>query len=458
MTRITSNFRMLGFLNDRLREGARRFELYNDGDVVYLYDFGSADQLRQSQAVKVILGDIEAREKRLKEIEKQSLIVVYELMQDDSRDIELAIGPPLNSKEKKVGKWHRAQRTLLNIPSGKLRIESPNSLTIGEDDPTDEGVTLDVPPGDYVLTLERVNWEEMEVDEETILPTEFLSLCPISEAKPQKPKAFLSWAGVVGDRAKWESDWKVSDDEFRGRMKATWDGNLAMNFTPAAAAKLGARVGEILHAEGDGVSADFLYLGVRTPYGMERALGREVVGELVRRETLVSIPQYAETPRATLICFEGPASKSLPKHQNPMPVTVTKTGTHALEPTDNSFAKVIVVTKEAVMGHVLACSKKYLNINVLPVHLLKLGYKWGQPIRLTIGKETRNVFIDNQMSKDAIAKAKFEAATQPLVVGLNARVMTHWEVRGLEIWDLEPLVGEEHFLEAKAGDRVEIRV
>lgn len=451
---------MQDFVNSRMRENAVRIELYNDGDVIFLYDSSFQGSLRETEAVKVLLEDVEDRAKRLKALEASGQIAAYELLQDDSRRIELAVGAPLTTKEKKHASWFKAQKTVLRVPSGKLRIESTNSLTIGEGEPTEEGATVDIPSGDYLLTLERVNWEAMNEDhtDRPDLPTEFISLLPLDQAKPQKAKPFLSWGGVVGEKARWESEWVVKQGAFLGKAKTTWSNELAINLTPAAAQKLGAKVGSVLHLAGEGVATDFVYYGIRTSHGIERAFGKDLLESSKRAAPFVSSPQPAETPGTTLITLEGPEAGELPKFAEPAPVTIFSTGRVVLPLSDHGLVADIHIEQDRVLGRVLSCSKRYLNVNVTPEHLFKIGYKPGEPIQLTVNGDSREVFIENEESKHRILQAKAQFESEPDKVGLSGKVLSHWEVRGREIWDLTPVSGTELLLDAKAGDIVEIRI
>jgi hypothetical protein len=442
---------MVTLREPRFRAEARRFSLYNDGMVVFAYDLGSSERLKEQEASKVLLEDVENRDKRLKEIANEGLIVAYELMQDDSRDIEFAVGLPLTSAEKKNAKWHKVQKARLNVPSGKLRFESFNSLSIGSEDPYDEGFTIDVPPGEYVLTLQRVNFEEMDYEtEETRVPMEFICLTPLGEEKPPKPEPFLSWSALVGERARWESQWKVKGDTFHGLMKTSSMKELVFNFSPAAASKMGVRVGDVLKVEGQDVDIEAIYLGVRTAFGVARVFGKAALDAARSKTPLVTKPEYAESPGMTLISLDGIEPSSLPVCSAPVPVAISVAGRAAFPPSNNSFVKDISAVKGEVRGRILSVAENIVYTNVLPEHLI--GYKWGQPMHMAVNGDTRLVVIQNEQSKALVADARVAAESEPTKVALSGRVMQHWEVRDLEVWDLQALVGDSHFLDAKPGD------
>src|SRR5262249_32308622 len=81
-------------------------------------------------------------------------LAVYELPQDDPVDLEIVVGQPLTAKQQ-TGKYLDAERTSLAIPSGSLRIETYESLSVGPNRGDEEGHSITVKPGDYVLSLYR---------------------------------------------------------------------------------------------------------------------------------------------------------------------------------------------------------------------------------------------------------------------------------------------------------------
>src|SRR5262249_8691262 len=138
-------------------------EVYNDGLLVFLYDEVNGAAIRES-GVDILtgFGDDTPRDRRLKDLAAKGMLVAYELQQDDNVRAEVIVGRPLSREEMACCCWHLRQRTLLSLPSGRLCIESYNSLRIGPEEPGDEGAVVKVPPGDYLLTLHRIDWEAME--------------------------------------------------------------------------------------------------------------------------------------------------------------------------------------------------------------------------------------------------------------------------------------------------------
>jgi len=92
------------------------------------------------------------------------LIVGYGLLQDDDVDVEVHVGRPFTKKELSGGRWLEPQRAYLRLPSGRLRIESNDASRVGPEEPGAEGVTVEVAPGDYRLTLLRADHEALVRD------------------------------------------------------------------------------------------------------------------------------------------------------------------------------------------------------------------------------------------------------------------------------------------------------
>lgn len=163
-------------------------QFYNDGLVIFLYD----DQ--SQEAIKAInpsilegygKGDINPE---LFEVAKKGLLVAYELFQDDEVAIEVAIGAPLNEQEREaLGPCLPVQRAYLNLPSGKLAIEGYGNLRLSPDfDPDEEpGALLDVPPGEYIVSIYSVDEDAQEEELETVSkPNHLLVLTPLNQAEP----------------------------------------------------------------------------------------------------------------------------------------------------------------------------------------------------------------------------------------------------------------------------------
>jgi hypothetical protein len=174
-----------------IREGAQRADVYNSGLLVFVYD--EANRLMINQAAPSVLDgfsrDEVLNDQSLQELARTGTLVVYELQQDDELDMEVVVGEALTVEELSIGLWEPVQYARLNLPSGRLCIESYDSLRLGDEQPTDEGAIFSVPPGDYVMTLHRIDWDalddaEIEDYEGT---SEVFVLTPIGQNAPPLP-------------------------------------------------------------------------------------------------------------------------------------------------------------------------------------------------------------------------------------------------------------------------------
>jgi hypothetical protein len=145
-----------------VRAGSTPVHIYNDGLAVFLFDVSNQGRIRDAnpQAIWGIGPDTFADETT------QALVragdwVLYGMLGDGGVDLEVVVGAPLSESELDGLAWHPPQRTLIRLPSGGLCVHSFNSLPMGDndDEPEDEGAVVAVPPGEYVLTLHRKDWE-----------------------------------------------------------------------------------------------------------------------------------------------------------------------------------------------------------------------------------------------------------------------------------------------------------
>jgi hypothetical protein len=177
----------------KIRKNSTAVNVYNDGLVVFLYDEANGKDIQTADPTLLEgFSDEDAADPKLADLATQGLLVAYELQQDDELSIEVAIGGPLTNQELKEGRWHTVQRAPIRLSSGKLCIEGYGNLRISPDyDPDEEpGAVVDVPPGDYVLSLYHTNWEALEEDglwddsKDWEGPNQVITLTPAAEAEP----------------------------------------------------------------------------------------------------------------------------------------------------------------------------------------------------------------------------------------------------------------------------------
>jgi hypothetical protein len=174
-----------------VREGAQRADVYNSGLLVFVYDESHRDTINQAEP-NVLDGfnrDEVLNDEALQKLAHEGTLVVYELQQDDEVDMEIVVGHALTEEEPSVGLWEPVQYARLNPPSGRLCIESYDSLQLGDEEPTDEGAILNVPPGDYVMTLHCINWDALddaEIEDYAGMSEVFV-LTPMGQNAPPLP-------------------------------------------------------------------------------------------------------------------------------------------------------------------------------------------------------------------------------------------------------------------------------
>ena len=184
-----------------LRPDGHRVHIFNSGLEVWLYDDGEREALRAA-------GGIESYAKLI----TAGRLVGYSLQQDDELDIELHVGKAFTPKELASGRWLEPQTALLKLPTGALAIESNDACRIGPEDPTDKGAILTVPPGDYRVTLLRIDHEALDREgiewkgpQEVVLLTRGgTTKDATTDLLPFAPTRDLSWVGkytITGRKA-----------------------------------------------------------------------------------------------------------------------------------------------------------------------------------------------------------------------------------------------------------------
>lgn len=220
-----------------LRPDAARVEVFNSGLEVWIYDEANAKTIVDKGLWRALV-DGGATDGNL---------VGYGLRQDDSLCIDVIVGPTLTAKELSAACWLEPQHALLRAPSGKLAVESNDSCRVAQEaeDRTDKGGRVDVPAGNYRLTLYRIDHEALKREEKTWSGAqEIIVLTPGGKPKddargllPFKETADSSWVGKV----------TISGSTARGLVwfDDYWDTYFA-NLDSACVKKLGLKPGSYL--------------------------------------------------------------------------------------------------------------------------------------------------------------------------------------------------------------------
>jgi hypothetical protein len=216
-----------------VRDGGTRLSVFNSGNEAWLYDDANCGKIRRADPDSGAGGMPGGFEKST----RQGMIVGYSLMQDDELDIEVHVGDPFTSSELSVARWLEPQHAFLRLPSGRLCVESNDASRVGPEEPTDKGAVVDLPRGDYRVTLYRIDHEAL--DREKLIwrgPQEVIVFTPggtgadaASDLLPFAPRRDTNWIGkykIKGRRAEalaWFSDY--------------WD-TFVVNLDSAAASRL----------------------------------------------------------------------------------------------------------------------------------------------------------------------------------------------------------------------------
>jgi hypothetical protein len=214
-----------------LLTGLQRLGIFNSGLEVWLYDRSYRDELKASGAFEED-ADEALFEKALQAFVRDGRIMAYQLMQDDSLDMAVAVRKPFTTRDLAGARWLDPQQGFLRLPSGHLVVESNDSLTLRKSKPTDPGAELAVPPGNYLATLYRVDWDALEGDGiECEGPSEIITLTGGPKAKPVRGQpALLPWA----PRGPGSASWKIDNGVYTGAV-LLHDDEMAMSIALDAA-------------------------------------------------------------------------------------------------------------------------------------------------------------------------------------------------------------------------------
>ena len=183
-----------------IREGASRHQIFNSGLEVWLYDDSQQDAIKRSGAMDF---GAENPDPTFEALTNDGLIIGYSLCQDDELDVSVVVGKPLTDEELAAGRWLEPQRAWLRLPSGVLRVDSNDSCPLLSEEPTDQGARIVLRPGNYGVTLYRIDYEALRREtREWDGPQEVIVLTPgVDRAHaarnllPFEPRRDLSWVG-----------------------------------------------------------------------------------------------------------------------------------------------------------------------------------------------------------------------------------------------------------------------
>ena len=316
-----------------IRAGSSLVEVYNEALLVFLFDESHLKEILESGAdLETGYADKDADvDKGLKKLAKDGSLLAYELVQDDAVVIEVIVGPPLTKKELAVGRWLKPQTGFLRLPGGVLRIDTANTLPIGGDEPDEdeEPGRVTIPPGNYSLTLYRLDSDKVEADKllsednEWKGPQEVLLLTLSPDGQPAKSAKPLLRIPSLSTTASWLRKYSIADGVFAGKAFAWSDqDSCSVNIDLSAAEQLGISVGVCLRIEVGDLAIEAVYIGEKSSTFQQRKWAKAVSGD--RSEFgLIFRPVEDEVSRHSLFVERIIATDDFPKLKKWIGATVT---------------------------------------------------------------------------------------------------------------------------------------
>lgn len=397
-----------------IRAGAVRANVYNEGLCVYLHDEANAEKLRAMMADKKKYPRCDPKKtffenlsdtKFATDAAAAGLALAYTLDQDDEISVEIAVGEPLRDDELAIACWLEPQRARIALPTGRLRIDSPNTMPLDHDEKIDAGAIVEVPHGDYVLTLYRVDWDELRRSGKRYKgPQEFILLTPAKKsARPSNKQKLegpiLKWTprrepspGAV--RAKKS---KEPGGEFACKLifLGYWE-NYGVNFTRAGAAKMGLEPGARLRFTIEKFVLDALYLGDMTPTDFIRFHSKDRVERETSPFKEFALSEWTSMPGREFLAFRRiQAKKCVPERL--IDKWFPAKGVLLPDPWEIPRAAAVgepKVEKKTIRAGVTFSSTEEVALNLTAEQLTAIGAKPGDLLELSSeAGPTRTLFF-----------------------------------------------------------------
>jgi hypothetical protein len=264
-----------------LNPHAMRCELYNDGHWCFVYDAENLDLIRELGGYEAMTGEavgVDAK-CRLERLADRGLSVAWELGGDDAVVVDVLVDKVLSSGQKQKAQWLEPQHAYLSVPSGRLRIETLNSLAFSYDAPTDPGCEIRILPGQYDMILHRVNWPLMDEDMEDRpeMPTEFLVLRTIKKKGPIRKTARLTYSEALGDDGAWLMEGKLEGSLFSGMTRAcvTDTSSVYINLRESHAEQMDLRFGKTVELTADQRTVSVPFIACMSLRGIAHYFGAD---------------------------------------------------------------------------------------------------------------------------------------------------------------------------------------
>lgn len=385
-----------------IRPSAVRVWVYNEGLCVYLHDEGTGERLREMMGSKSMRGvsadktfieNLSVRAFGLA-VSRERLAVAYTLEQDDEVNVEVGVGPALTEGELAAARWLKPQYARLDLPTGRLRIDTANTMPLDPDEKQDAGGTVTVPSGDYLLTLYRVDYDAMRREGVRGYkgPDEFLLLTPTAEAPrvktggpilpfvPAKGPA----AGTARPAAGGELACKLCFPEYWSRF--------ICNIDRKAADKLKLQPGSRMQFQIDKLRIEGLFVGDSNAADYTQFIGASRVETMAKAYSEFAIGGFGTFDKKECLIFaRTQAKKCAPEKWIDRWTPATGRITAETWPMPGSAAAAKPEHKAAALHATVAFAADEIVLNITRADLQALGAADGELLRLECGREHRTI-------------------------------------------------------------------
>ena len=373
--------------------------LDNSGLLVFLRDPANDATLNDvpPSVLSHFTGPLDANDRVLLQLPAGTL-VAYELAQDDPVEVEVIVGQPLTAKQA-AGKYHDPERTRLAVSSGTVRIETYDSLSVGPNRGEDDGHSITVKPGDYVLSLYRRAGEPANAA--TNKKGDLIVLTPSTKAAPLASSRSL----LLLPRPELLDVGEVSANEFRGQVLDTFVGGgaIALSMRREHAQSLGISRGQRLDVELAAGTRQAVYLGSLAPQERWSAL---ILGEhlpALRSSTTPLLGAWLAQVRLTegapmverLVVGPIDLSRSVEAwgaaDASKGALVVRPLAARAFTPEDDAPLLIPTANANSVAAQVIASARDRVVLGVGATAIGALGKRAGDELRLRVGGAERRV-------------------------------------------------------------------
>jgi hypothetical protein len=436
-----------------VRAKGTRVALENTGDLVFLYDEASEGAIRSAYPAFANGHSWDPVAREARQLAHEGALVAFEVGEPTTVEAEFGRAAGLSAAERARAAWLRPQTARIVLPTGKLRVETLDSLRLTDEPIEDEGTVLEVPPGAYTLTLERLDRAAMP-DGGAGFPDEVILLWPEVGPSAAMPAEALLRYPVA--RPRWGA-WSVQDGVATGEVAWAMVG-AGTNLDAGAIARLGLRPGMRLEATIGPQTHRAVYLG-----NLDQQAWRELVGPAALDAAAAREPDLA---RAYMHLNPGPAGEPLPAlafHdftgvprpwaalELGMRVSVRALPDPVFPAPDDAWTAMWQVADGGLKIEVVGCGADDLVLGAPPEALAKLGAAPGGPMTLELGGETRKLWW---VAEERLAGLLREQAGAGVLVGW---LMPHWELGDRRVLRVRALAGGETGITVPVGSTAVLR-